>query len=185
MISNSKLWKSLKRGFFSGQNVPLVLVEVRVLIYIFRYFHQAVCSPVSQEIYVYGGIVKNKAGAFEATNEFWKFSTGARVWTRLDVNINLLKKKVIVYPLVMNSQYMFREFSFYYFFLENVLITNGKCRALVIEASFKNQFTGKKHAKPMDLSRNFLSALQHSIWLLSCYAKMADLSIVIYGSVSF
>uniref|UniRef100_K1QU64 Multiple epidermal growth factor-like domains 8 n=1 Tax=Magallana gigas TaxID=29159 RepID=K1QU64_MAGGI len=50
-----------------------------------RYFHQAVCSPVSQEIYVYGGIVKNKAGAFEATNEFWKFSTGARVWTRLDV----------------------------------------------------------------------------------------------------
>lgn len=76
-----------------------------------------------------------------------------------------------MYPLVMNSQYMFREFSFYYFFLENVLITNGKCRALVIEASFKNQFTGKKHAKPTDLSRNFWSALQHSIWLLSCYAK--------------
>lgn len=46
--------------------------------------------------------MKNKVGVFEAINEFWKFFIGVRVWIRFDVNINLLKKKVIVYLFVMN-----------------------------------------------------------------------------------
>lgn len=57
-----------------------------------RFFHQAVCSPVYKEIYVYGGVVKTSSGAYVATNEFWKFSIGPRMWTKLNVIMMYLQK---------------------------------------------------------------------------------------------
>ncbi|XP_062620474.1 multiple epidermal growth factor-like domains protein 8 isoform X1 [Saccostrea cucullata] len=52
-----------------------------------RFFHQAVCSPASKEIFVYGGVVRNRDGAYKATKEFWKYSIGSRMWLNLTENI--------------------------------------------------------------------------------------------------
>ena len=88
------------------------IVKVRGFL-VYRFFHQAVCSPVSKEIYVYGGVVKNSMGAYEATNEFWKFSIGPRMWTNLNVSskvyhnnyffsVNLWKSSMLVIIWILN-----------------------------------------------------------------------------------
>ncbi|KAK3088685.1 hypothetical protein FSP39_022382 [Pinctada imbricata] len=51
-----------------------------------RYYHAAVYVPILKVMYVYGGLMKDDIdGTVRASQEFWKFSIGPRMWTKLDV----------------------------------------------------------------------------------------------------